>query len=175
MLFTIFKEFIEKIFYQGIKKHSARGQSALCRFLLVGNVGEKSHGSCSLDSDGELALVLSAGAGDSLGEDLGALGDQLAKSCSFLVIDFRNLFNAELANLFLLAVSVVLTESGLCGSICCRRCGSGSSRSYYVFVFHIYIPISFQKMVDTDQKGRSSSLDISSNLGAPASDAKLGV
>lgn len=99
---------------------------------LVGNIGKQSHSSCSLDSDSKISLMLSASAGHSLGENLCTFRNILAKSSGFLVIDFSEIFNAELANLFLLAVYVVLTESGLCsGSCLCSRSYSSGNFSFF--------------------------------------------
>ena len=76
---------------------------------LVGNVGEKCHLACSLDSSGELSLVKSAGAGNTSGEDLSSLGNELSELADVLVIDALNLILAEDANLL---SSVVLAECG---------------------------------------------------------------
>ena len=66
---------------------------------LVGYVGKKCHLACSLDSYGELSLVKSAGAGNTSGENLRTLGDELSELCDILVIDAVNLVLAEDANL----------------------------------------------------------------------------
>ena len=78
-------------------------------FKLVGNVGKKSHLTCSLDSGGELSLVKSAGTGNTSGEDLCSLGDELSKLSYILVIDLAYLILAEDTNLL---SSVVLAKSG---------------------------------------------------------------
>ena len=76
---------------------------------LVGNVRKKSHLTCSLDSYGELSLVKSAVAGNTSGEDLSSLGNELSELCYVLVIDAVNLILAEDANLL---SSVHRTEGG---------------------------------------------------------------
>ena len=73
---------------------------------LVGNVGKKSSLASALDSGVELALVLSAGAGDAAGKDLAALADELSQLAGFLVVDIIDLICAEYANFFSLAESV---------------------------------------------------------------------
>ena len=78
-------------------------------FILVGNVGEKCHLASSLNCYGELSLVKSAVAGNTSGEDLCSLGNELSELCNVLVINIRNLILAEDANLL---SSVVLTECG---------------------------------------------------------------
>ena len=67
--------------------------------ILVGNVGKKSHLTCSLDSGGELSLVKSAGTGNTSGEDLCSLRDKLSELSYVLVINCLNLVLAEDANL----------------------------------------------------------------------------
>ncbi len=78
-------------------------------FLLVGNVGEKCHLACSLNSYGELSLVKSASAGNTSGEDLCSLGNELSELSNILVIDLVYLILAEDANLL---SSVHRTEGG---------------------------------------------------------------
>jgi hypothetical protein len=75
--------------------------------LLVGNVGEKCHLACSLDSYGELSLVKSAVAANTSGKDLSSLGNELSELSYVLVINVRNLILAEDANFL---SSVVLAE-----------------------------------------------------------------
>ncbi len=77
-------------------------------FLLVADVGHKSHKSCSLNSNGQLTLMLCTSAGDAAGKDLCTLGSKLAETSGILVIDVLYLIQAELADLLLSAV--VLTE-----------------------------------------------------------------
>ena len=81
-------------------------------YVLVGNVGKKCHLACSLDSSSELSLVKSASAGNTSGEDLSALGDELSELCNILVVDLVNLILAEDANLL---SSVHRTECGTLG------------------------------------------------------------
>ena len=69
------------------------------KIQLVGNVGKKSHLTCSLDSGGELSLVKSAGTGNTSGEDLCSLRDELSELCYVLIINCLNLVLAEDANL----------------------------------------------------------------------------
>ena len=77
--------------------------------ILVGNVGEKCHLACSLDSYSELSLVKSTVAGNTSGENLSSLRGELSKLSDILVIDLGNLILAEDANLL---SSVTLTECG---------------------------------------------------------------
>ena len=73
---------------------------------LVGHVGKKSHLTSSLDSYGELSLVKSAGAGNTSGEDLSSLGDELSELSYILVIDLAYFILAEDTNLLSLARSL---------------------------------------------------------------------
>ena len=66
---------------------------------LVGYVGKKCHLASSLDRGSKLSLVKSAGAGNTSGEDLSALGDKLSELCDILVIDLVHFILAEDANL----------------------------------------------------------------------------
>ena len=66
---------------------------------LVGYVGKKSHLTCSLDSGGESSLVKSASTGNTSGEDLCSLGDELSELSYVLVINVGYLVLAEDANL----------------------------------------------------------------------------
>ena len=66
---------------------------------LVGYVGEKCHLASSLDSCSKLSLVKSASAGNTSGEDLSSLGNELSELCNILVINVVNLILAEDANL----------------------------------------------------------------------------
>ena len=97
-----------------IKKTPCKIQSVfLCVFPmlheLVGNVGEKCHLASSLDSYGELSLVKSAVAGNTSGEDLCSLGNELSELSDILVINVSNFVLAEDANFL---SSVNRTESG---------------------------------------------------------------
>ena len=58
----------------------------------------------TLDRYGEFALMCRAGAGDTAGQDLGALGHIAAKSCDILVVDVLDLIYTEAA--YLTAASV---------------------------------------------------------------------
>jgi hypothetical protein len=69
----------------------------------VGEVGKQSHLTRTLDSGGQLTLMLCAGAGNAAGKDLSTLGDELAKLSCVLVIDHFDLIGTELANLLLSA------------------------------------------------------------------------
>lgn len=69
----------------------------------VGNVGQQGGLTCTLDSGVEVALMLSAGAGDSSGKDLAALADKLAKLCGILVIYIIGMVGTEDADLLSLS------------------------------------------------------------------------
>ena len=88
---------------------SELGLSYNTNIILVGNIGKKCHLTCSLDSGGELSLVKSAGAGNTSGEDLCSLGNELSELSNVLIIDSLYLVLAEDANLL---SSVVRTEGG---------------------------------------------------------------
>ena len=81
-------------------------------FKLVGYVGKKCHLASSLNRGSKLSLMKSAGAGNTSGEDLSALGDELSELCDILVIDLVHFILAEDANLL---SSVHRTE---CGTLC---------------------------------------------------------
>ena len=74
-------------------------QSVFLYSKLVRNVGEKCHLASSLDCYGKLSLVKSAVAGNTSGEDLRSLGNELSELCGILVIDIVHLILAEDANL----------------------------------------------------------------------------
>ena len=78
---------------------SKRGLSYNNNPILVGNIGEKCHLASSLNSYCKLSLVKSASAGNTSGEDLSALGDELSELCDILVIDLVHFILAEDANL----------------------------------------------------------------------------
>jgi hypothetical protein len=67
--------------------------------LLVRGVGHESDGSRTLDSGGELALMLCTGAGHTAGQDLTALAGETAKTGNVLIIDMLDLIYAERADL----------------------------------------------------------------------------
>jgi len=77
--------------------------------ILVGYIRKQCHLTCSLNSYGELSLVKSAGAGNTSGEDLSSLGNELSELSYILVINSINLVLAEDANLL---SSVHRTECG---------------------------------------------------------------
>ena len=81
----------------------------LFNYSLVGYVGKKCHLASSLNSGGKSSLVKSAVTGNSSGEDLRSLGNELSELSYVLVIDLAYLVLAEDANLL---SSVHLTESG---------------------------------------------------------------
>ena len=104
----------------GVKAPARKIKTRHCSFAvpcfssipkLVGNVGKKSHLTCSLNSDGELTLVKSTSAGNTSGEDLCSLGNKLSELSYVLVINSLNLILAEDANLL---SSVHRTEGALC-------------------------------------------------------------
>ena len=78
-------------------------------YVLVGYVGQKCHLTCSLNCNGKLSLVKSAGAGNTSGENLSSLGNKLSELSYVLVINAVYLVLTEDANLL---SSVHRTESG---------------------------------------------------------------
>ena len=84
----------------------------------VCGVGKNSNISCSLDSGGELSLMISAGTGYTAGKDLRSFGSEAAKLCSILVIYGLNLINTKSANL--LAALFVGAAIALIGFIVCH-------------------------------------------------------
>ena len=71
---------------------------------LVADEGEKSDMTGSLDSLGQLSLMLCASACDSAGQNFSSLGSKFSESCNILIIDVFYLFSTENANFFLLSV-----------------------------------------------------------------------
>ena len=67
------------------------------------SVGQQGDLTGALDGDGQLTLMLGAGAGRAAGQDLAALGRVAAKLGSILEINARNLVHAEVTNLSALA------------------------------------------------------------------------
>ena len=61
----------------------------------------------TLDGDGQCALMVSAGAGHTAGNDLSTLGHVLSELSNVLVINEFRTINAELANLFSGALNCV--------------------------------------------------------------------
>ena len=86
---------------------------------LVRDVRQQSDLTGTLDGLGQHTLMLGAGTGGALGQDLGTLGHVLTQLCNILVIDIVYLVLAEDANLL---SSVIRTKGGtLCiVSIHCR-------------------------------------------------------
>ena len=68
-------------------------------YKLVGYVGEKCHLACYLDSGSKLSLVKSTVAGNTSGEDLCSLGNELSELSNILIINIVNLILTEDANL----------------------------------------------------------------------------
>ena len=71
---------------------------------LLGNEGQQSDLTGTLDGLGQLTLMHRAGTGGTAGQDLGALADEAAQLGGVLIVDILALVNAELAHLFALAV-----------------------------------------------------------------------
>ena len=78
---------------------------------LLGNEGQQSDLTGTLDGLGQLALMHSTGTGGTAGQDLGAPADEAAQLGSILIIDMLALIHAELANLLPLA------DAAACGSV----------------------------------------------------------
>jgi hypothetical protein len=70
----------------------------------IADVRHKSHMASTLDSNGQLALMESASAGDAAGNDFGTLADVFAQAGQILVINAVDAINAEAANLFAAAM-----------------------------------------------------------------------
>jgi hypothetical protein len=70
----------------------------------IADVRHKSHMTSALDSNGQLALMESASAGDAAGNDFGTLADVFAQAGQILVINAVDAINAEAANLFAAAM-----------------------------------------------------------------------
>lgn len=68
--------------------------------ILVCRVRQKSAESCSLDSLGQLTLMISTGAGDTAGQDLCTLGHALSELSGILIINSFSSVNTEHTNLF---------------------------------------------------------------------------
>ena len=66
---------------------------------VLGNEGQQSDLTGTLDGLGQLALMHSTGTGGTAGQDLGALADEAAQLGGILIIDMLALIHAELANL----------------------------------------------------------------------------
>lgn len=110
---------------------------------LVGDVGHESDVTSTLDSNSDLSLMLSAGAGDSSGKDLASFGGALFKSLGVLVVYVFDAVSAEYANLFSLA-SVLTLHSLLRSSIGSFSCGSSGffrNNNFSLFGIHCYISL----------------------------------
>ena len=70
----------------------------------IADVRHKSHMASTLDSNGQLALMESASAGDAAGNDFGTPADVFAQAGQILVINAVDAINAEAANLFAAAM-----------------------------------------------------------------------
>ena len=68
-------------------------------FQLVGSVGHQRNVTGTLDRCGELTLVESTGTGDSAGQNLGSVGNVSSQLIDILVVNFLDVFHAEIANL----------------------------------------------------------------------------
>ena len=84
---------------------------------------------CSLDGDGQLTLVHSAGAADSSGKNLSALAGALFETGNVLVVNVLDLVGTETADLSMSLIA--LTEGLLLGLL-------GGSLSLLI-VFHLTI------------------------------------
>ena len=80
------------------KKSTLHLQGAFDRIQLVQHEGQKSSLTGTLDSGGQLSLVLSTGAGYTAGKNLCVFGDEFSQLCHVFVIDGNGLFSAEKAN-----------------------------------------------------------------------------
>ena len=87
-----------KAFDFGTKKSLPTGRLFLMTNLL-GNEGQQSDLTGTLDGLGQLTLMHSTGTGGTAGQDLGALADEAAQLGGILIIDMLALIHAELANL----------------------------------------------------------------------------
>lgn len=70
----------------------------------IADVRHKSHMTSALDSNGQLALMESASAGDAAGNDFGTLADVFTQAGQILVINVVDAISAEAANLFAAAM-----------------------------------------------------------------------
>ena len=135
--------------------------------LLVGNVGKKCHLASSLDSCGKLSLVKSAGAGNTSGEYFCALGNELSELCYVFVIDIVYLILTEDANL------LSSVHGAVSGTLCVipfhlNRPFTFPTRFFYIFTRRSESCEGRRNSYKPYQKGRVSSLGISSKLAPPA-------
>ena len=130
-------------------KNRRKARRFLFDFKSVGNVRKKCNLTSALNCCVKLSLVFCTCARYSSGKNFAALADELAKLCRILVVDKGNLISAEDTYLFSLC-----THSRACRtSVLCSIHLMKSSK------------LNFLDGVPY-QKGRSSSVLISSNLGA---------
>ena len=85
--------------------------------VLFRHVRQKRDLTRSLDSLGELALMLGACPGRPAGKDLAALRNITAELCSVLIINMLTFIYAELANFFTFAVIVAASWSAVSVSV----------------------------------------------------------
>ena len=78
------------------------------QFALVGDVGQQSNVTSTLDSIGQPTLMHSTGASGTTGQDLGTLRHEALQLSNILVIDVLHLVDAEGANLTALAAAGAL-------------------------------------------------------------------
>lgn len=64
----------------------------------IADIGQESQMSCTLDGGGQLTLMPGAGAGNTAGNNLSAVGKISAQAEGILIIDILNLINAESAD-----------------------------------------------------------------------------
>ena len=76
---------------------------------LVADIGQQSQVAGTLDGDGQLALMLRAGAGHATGDNLRTLRDESSQAGDILIIDILNAVNAEGAD-FLSAFSAAMAS-----------------------------------------------------------------
>ena len=116
------------------RSHLVIGESALLiadyfdwvdYLRLVADVGHQSNVTSTLDGDGQCALMVSAGAGHTAGNDLSTLRDVLTQTGNVLVIDGVDTIDTEAANLLAAATH------GACGA---RAFGSFKSLAYYLLL-----------------------------------------
>lgn len=102
---------------------------ASAKFSSVADIRQQCYVTRTLDSDGQLALMLCAGAGNSSRKDLRALGDVLSQACYILVIDLVDVIGAELADLL---------TSAHCGTVRLGRVSFGLLSIHFVSFLSVY-------------------------------------
>jgi len=110
-------------------------------FLSVADVGHECNVAGTLDSNGQLTLMLCTCTGDTAGQDLRSLGNELLQTNGILVIDFIDLICTESADF--LSSAVERTGGTLCDvgsrSGFSLLCGLLYFFSYSGFIsFHIH-------------------------------------